>query len=92
MPKSTSEPPIKEWVTKVTTQANLTQQERMIKFLLRAYGALLTVTIAIFCLQGFKLWNFALDPALLKWLGGATVGEIGGLLLLTFKAVFGKQH
>lgn len=90
MAKSTAEPPIKDWVTKVTTQATITQQERIIQFLLRAYGALLAVTMAIFCLQGFKLWGFSLDPALLKWLGGATVGEIGGLLLLTFKAVFKK--
>jgi len=29
-----------------------------------------------------------LDGALLKWLGLATVGEIGGLLTLTFGAIF----
>lgn len=90
MLKSTSKPPIKDWVTKVTTQAAITQQEKIVRFLLWAYGALLAATMAIFCLQGFKLWNFSLEPALLRWLGGATVGEIGGLLLLTFRAVFRK--
>jgi hypothetical protein len=88
--KTTSEPPIKDWVTKVTTEAKITQQERIVRFLLRAYGGLLAATMVIYYLQGFKLWHFSLDAALLKLLVGATIGEIGGLLVLTFKAVFKK--
>jgi hypothetical protein len=46
--------------------------------------------MVIFYLQGFKAWGFNLDASLLKWLGGATIGEIAGLLTLTFGAVFKK--
>src|SRR5207302_11048791 len=75
---------VKNWVTTVTTQ----QQVKVINFLLWAYGGLLTATMLIFFLQGFKLWGFSLDGGLLRWLGGATVGEIAGLLTLTFRAIF----
>ena len=75
---------VKNWVTKVTTE----QQVKVINFLLWAYGGLLTATMLIFFLQGFRLWGFSLDVALLRWLGGATVGEIAGLLALTFRAIF----
>jgi hypothetical protein len=57
-------------------------------FLLKAYGCLLVATMAIFLLQGFHLLGFSLDLKVLLWLGGATIGEIGGLLLLTARVVF----
>ena len=81
------ERPVKDWVTEVT----LGQQNRIINFLLGAYGFLLVATIAIFILQGFRLWGFSLELSLLKWLGGATIGEIAGLLTLTLNAVFGQK-
>jgi len=74
----------KQWVDAV----HVGFQKQIVTFLLCAYGFLLFVTTAIILLQGFHLWGFALDPALLKWLGAATIGEIGGLLLITFRAVF----
>jgi len=58
--------------------------------LLCAYGFLLVGTMVIFYLQGLKAWGFNLEGALLKWLGGATIGAIAGLLTLTFGAVFKK--
>ena len=60
-------------------------------FLLVAYGFLLVSTISLFFLEGFKPLGFNLDGTLLKWLGLATVGEIGGLLTLTFGAIFRGQ-
>lgn len=48
--------------------------------------------MAIFVLQGFQLGGFHLDPALLKWLGGATIGAVAGLLTLTFGAVFQRRQ
>ena len=75
---------VKNWVTAVTTQ----QQVKVINFLLWAYGGLLTATMLVFFLQGFRLWGFSLDVGLLRWLGGATVGEIAGLLALTLRAIF----
>jgi hypothetical protein len=75
---------VKTWVTAVTTQ----QQIKVIDFLLRSYAGLLAATMLIFFLQGFRLWGFSLDPTLLRWLGGATVGEVAGLLGITFRALF----
>jgi hypothetical protein len=74
----------KEWITAV----HLGFQQQIVTFLLWAYGFLLVATTTILFFQGFRLRGFALDPALLKWLGGATIGEIGGLLVLTFRASF----
>ncbi len=78
------------WVTEITTTHVVNQQNKIINFLLAAFGGLLLATMAIFYLQGFKSWGFSLDGALLKWLGGATIGEIAGLLTLTMGAVFKK--
>jgi hypothetical protein len=49
---------------------------------------LLVATTIMFFLQGFHVAGFNLDAALLKWLGGATIGEISGLLVLTIRASF----
>ena len=75
---------IREYVS----AAHVGFQQQIITFLLWAYGFLLVATMTIFFLQGFRIANFQLDPALLKWLGGATIGEIGGLLVLTIRASF----
>ena len=83
--------PIKDWVTKVTTENRIFLQKKIIEFLLSAYGYLLAASILIFFLQGFGLWGFKLSETVLKFIGTATVGEIGGLLTLTFRAVFVKK-
>jgi len=44
--------------------------------------------MAIFFFPGFHFAGFSLDPAILKWLGGATIGEIGTLPILTILASF----
>ena len=85
--RKSSQLTVKDWVTAVT----VVQQDKLIDFVIRAYGGLLIVTVLIIFLQGFKLWGFSLDATYLKWLGAATIGEIGGLLMLTFKAVFGRR-
>jgi len=82
----------KDWVATVTTQRHLRLQGRIITFLLWAYGSLLVAAMTIFFLQGFHAWGFTLDLKILGWLGGATIGEIGGLLLLTFRVVFEKSR
>lgn len=74
----------KEWFASIRFDL----QRQVVVFLMWAYGFLLLTTMAILLLQGFHAWGFSLDRDLLKWLGGATVGEIGGLLFLTFRATF----
>ena len=53
-----------------------------------AYAGLLAATVTLLYVQGFKQCGINLDGTLLKWLGGATVGAIAGLLTLTLGAVF----
>lgn len=79
---------IRNWSTEATLRHTLAQREKIIHFLLWSYGASLSAIVLIFCLQGFKTWGFNLDGALLKWLGGATIGELAGLLTLAVGAVF----
>ncbi len=53
---------------------------------------MLAASILIFIFQGFNLWGFRLSETDLKFIGAATVAEIGGLLTLTFRAVFSKSR
>ena len=74
----------KEWVSVVRVGF----QQQIVTFLLWAYGGLLVATVSLIYLQGFHVHGFTLESRFLNWLGGATIGEIGGLLTLTFRAVF----
>jgi hypothetical protein len=82
---------VKEWVDVVTTEETLKHKSRVITFLFWAYGFLIVATMLIFFLEGFRFKGFSLDVGLLEWLGGATLGEIGGLLTITIKATFKEQ-
>lgn len=46
--------------------------------------------IGIFCLQGFHIWRFQLDPALMHWMGGATIGSLATLAATVYGAFFKK--
>jgi len=78
----------RNWVIESTLRHTLAQREKIIHFLLWSYGASLSAIVLIFYLQGFKTWGFNLDGTLLRWLGGATIGELAGLLTLAVGAVF----
>ena len=82
--------PLKTWVTKAKTEHEIVLQKQIITFLLWAYGGLLTASVTIFVLQGFAVGGFKLSETVLMFIGGATLGEIGGLLALTFHSVFKK--
>jgi hypothetical protein len=79
---------LKDWVTKATTEHTIEIQKQIITFLIRSYGSLLMASVAIFLFQGFALWGFKLSETVLKFIGAATICEIGGLLTLTIRAVF----
>ena len=85
--KGRTELQIKTWVARQATR----HQKRIVDFLLRAYGGVLIATILIILLQGFKVWGFSLEPSFLNWLGGATIGELAGLLALAVGAVFPRH-
>jgi hypothetical protein len=79
------QPTPKQWVG----IAHVGFQEQIFKYVLPLYAFAVVATFALFFLQAFHVCQ--LPESLLQWLGGATVGEIGGLLLLTFRAVFQKS-
>ena len=82
---------VEEWVTKATADHTFHLQNQIVRFLLRAYGGLLAASVLIFLLQGFGIWGFKLSETVLKFIGAGTIGEIGGLLTLTLRAVFVKK-
>jgi hypothetical protein len=73
----------KEFLDKEVTLRTLKMREVLLKSLLSMYAFLIVCTMVIFFLQGFHIGNFDLEISLLQWLGGATVGEIAGLIGLT---------
>ncbi len=73
----------KEWLERESALRTLRMKEILLISLLILYALVLVSTITIFFLQGFRVCGFNLDMSLLKWLGGATVGEVAGLITLT---------
>jgi hypothetical protein len=74
----------KEWVT----VAKIGFQQQILTFLFCAYGFTLVVaTIALF-FQGFHLAGFVLEPSLLRTMETVTIGDVGGLLVITVRASF----
>lgn len=90
-PTGTSTLTPKEFIARKQALSDIRLREGALIFLYWAYGGLLTLTMLIMFLQGFKLWGFGLDNALLMWLGGATVGEVAGLAALVYGALFRRK-
>jgi hypothetical protein len=82
---------VKQWATKATVEHSIGLQKQIVTFLVRAYGSLLAASVSIFLLQGFGIGGFKLSETVLRYVGAATIGEIGGLLALTFRAAFMKK-
>jgi hypothetical protein len=74
----------KEWVSAV----HVGFQQQLLTFLIWATGLSVVVTVVCIFLQGFHLWGFVLESSFLRWLGGATIGEIGVLLTIALRASF----
>ncbi|MES0490584.1 MAG: hypothetical protein ABUK01_11355 [Leptospirales bacterium] len=50
------------------------------------FAASMTATFVI--IFGIALWEFKLPKSFLNWMGGATIGQIGGLMAIVYKGVF----
>jgi len=72
-------------------ESDISLRSKMIAFLFWMYGFFSFSTVVIIFLQGFKVKGFNLAPGLLHWLGAATVGEIGILAQIAYKALFKKE-
>ena len=77
-----------QFIAQERAMSDIGLRERMVGALLRIYAGLIAATIIIFILQGFKLWGFNLPENLLHWLGGAALGEVGGLAALVYGSLF----
>lgn len=77
---------VKEFIETETTLSTLRMRERLLTVLLICFTFVIVSTITIFFLQGFEVYGFNLDRAILQWLGAATIGEVAGLIYLTIKA------
>jgi hypothetical protein len=48
--------------------------------------------LAMFLMQGFHTLEFHLEKEEMRWIGGATVGSLGGLITTVVGALFRKQR
>lgn len=80
----------KEFIEREEALSTIAMREKAVTFLFWAYGGLLASTVIIIFFQGFHLWGFSLESGFLKWLGGATIGEVAGLAALVYGALFRK--
>lgn len=92
MPQREKERPAAEdFITNIGDVRSLSEiklRENVVKFLFWVYGVVLIITFTLIFLQGFNAWGFKLESTLLNWLGGATVGEIVGLVSLVWGYLF----
>jgi len=42
--------------------------------------------------EGFHAWGFNLDTSLMHWIGAATIGMVGTLTMLVYKAFFSRSR
>jgi hypothetical protein len=80
----------KEWIWRAD-EHNRSLQRLLCIFGVSAYAFALVCTFIIILLNGFHAHGFSISEGFLKWLGGATVGEVGGLVVLLVKLVFKKK-
>ena len=67
-------------------------QKFLVYFACVTLGASCLTTLVIFVLQGFHTAGFDLDKSLMHWMGGATLGSIGGLAMIVYKRLIRQTH
>lgn len=79
---------IKEFLAQEKGLSEIAMRKRAAVFFFVVYGMALAATFAIYFLHGFHAWGFSIELELLKWLGGVTIGELGGLALAVYGFLF----
>jgi len=77
---------VEEFIKRERALSDIGIRERVVRFLLYAYGFSLIATFCLLYLQGFGV--VSLSANLMHWLGGAIIGELAGLFALVIKSVF----
>ena len=83
---------LKEYIDHEKAMSTIALRERTVGFLFKAYGWTLGSTIALILLQGFGFLGFKLPIEFLKWLGGATIVELVGLLAMVIGSLFSRKN
>jgi hypothetical protein len=81
----------KQYIDRATTLHRMEMQRGALRFLYCAYGFMLVATMSTIILQGFRVGGFNLDATFLKWLGAVTLGEVGGLAVTVYGALFRRK-
>jgi len=82
----------REFLTREVTHRTLKMREVIVWCMLGIFGFLILMTTVFFLFQGFHLWGFSLPESLLQWLGGATIGEVAGLIALSITSFLKKEE
>lgn len=84
-PPAATRQPLDAFVRKVEVRSNVRVRMESAAFLRKAFGFSLLMTFGAIFFQGFQLWGFHLSEPFLNWLGGATVGQVGGLFVMVLR-------
>jgi hypothetical protein len=68
----------------------IAMQRFLAKFVCAGLGFSSAAALALFYLQGFRVWGFRLETSLMHWIGITTVGAIAGLATTVYGAFFKK--
>lgn len=78
-------------ISKTRELTEIWMKKAAVVFLFCLYAGAMVCTFLIYFLQGFQWHGFKLEYSLLRWLGGATIGEVAGLAALVYGSLFKKQ-
>lgn len=74
------------------TQRHINKLQRILAISsMSIYIVAILATFGLIYLIGFGCMS-GLDGEFVYWIGGATVGQLGGLLFIVYKSVFGKSR
>lgn len=80
---------VAELIKKERALSDIGIRERIVGFLLGAYGFTILATFGLFYLEGLGM--ISLGKSIMNWLGGAVIGELAGLFSLVIRGMFGKK-
>jgi hypothetical protein len=69
----------KQWIDQAVTVHTIGMQSLIVRSMLGLFAVGFVSGLAMFLMQGFHTWGFHLEREEMRWIGGATVGSLGGL-------------
>jgi hypothetical protein len=69
----------------------IAMQRRLVTVVCRLFGVSCVEALTIFYLQGFHVFGFNLPESLMHWIGAVTIGSLGTLATIVFRAFFSSR-